>query len=349
MTATPPRKLNRYKTFEAPYLSVAIPLFFGYMQWVQEKQLIAAMLWIFAASYFYVLEQGTLDPPNSAHEHFVCSSKGNISRKQQHTTLVCLGDSITHGRCSSNWVSQHLPKRLSRHDETLSSKLDIVNNGQNSITTYTTLQERVDWTLACEPDYCVILIGTNDARALVDSAWHALAKWSWRLPNPITATTIEANIRGIVEKLLNANTTIQIAICTIPPLGENLTTYWNRAAVEQVNNIIRKVVVEENNDRITLLDLNGALIEKIQQSSRPSSFLSSADMFVAHVLWQAVARHVFGLSWNTISSLLGNVVMTDAVHLNDTGGEMLSDLVANWLVIASLPSGGKGEESNVVY
>ena len=312
--ATVVRRINRHKTFEVFYIIVAIGIYLGYRQWQQNNLLIAILLWVQTLLTVYVVDQTSKEPEKSAYD-FVHSKKD-----RRGPTLVCLGDSITHARCSSDWVSTIQP--------TLSRPLNVVNNGQNSITTYTTLQERVDWTLACEPDYVVILIGTNDARALVDWPWHWLERACWGLPGPITETSIEANLKGIVEKLLKKHN-LQVAICTIPPLGEDLTTVWNQRAVKNVNACIRKVASSAGS-RVTLLDLYGALESKIRQSAKTNS--SAPSFFWGHVAWQTHGKQLFQLDWNDMSRWIGNVVLTDAIHLNDTGGVIMNQLVVHWLL-----------------
>jgi lysophospholipase L1-like esterase len=306
------RRINRYKTMEPVFLLTALEIFLGYRQWVQKNEIVAIFIWFQTLVLVYAVNCSTLEPDNSVY-NFV-----HATRDIRIPTLVCLGDSITHGRTSSDWVSTIQTK--------LSRPIQVVNNGQNSITTYTTLQERVNWTLACNPNYVVVLIGTNDTRALMDPAWHWLARAIWGLPGPITLTTIEANLRGILDKLLKSPN-VQIAICTLPQLGEDLTSEWNQRAVKSVNDIIRNLAVASGS-RVTLLDLYAALEAQINQSPTKGSSIS---FFLPHALWQCHAKYLFGVCWNDMSRWIGNVMLTDGIHLNDDGGAILTDMVVNWL------------------
>ena len=74
--------------------------------------------------------------------------------------VVCLGDSITHGTISSNYVES----LASRFD---AEKYDFVNAGINGDLAYNAL-ERLDEVIECKPDVVTILIGTNDANALTN-------------------------------------------------------------------------------------------------------------------------------------------------------------------------------------
>lgn len=61
-------------------------------------------------------------------------SKGeNSSTSMMKPRFVCLGDSLTHGHCSSSWVDSI--------ESQLSSTFDVVNAGQNSITSWTIANE----------------------------------------------------------------------------------------------------------------------------------------------------------------------------------------------------------------
>lgn len=306
------RRINRHKTMEPLFVVATLEIFLGYRLWVQNNEIVAVLIWFHTLVLVYVVHCSTLEPDNSVYNFM------NATRDKGIPTLVCLGDSITHGRASSDWVSTIKTK--------FSHPIQVVNNGQNSITTYTTLQERIDWTLACEPNYVVVLIGTNDARAIVDPIWHWQTRAVWGLPGPITLTTIEANLRGILDRLLKSPN-VQVAICTLPQLGEDLTSEWNQHAVKNVNDIIRNLAAAFGS-RVTLLDLYAAIEAQINQSRTKGSSIS---LFLPHALWQSHAKYLFHISWNDMSRWIGNVILTDGIHLNDDGGAILTTMVVNWL------------------
>lgn len=305
-------RINRFKSMEPLIVIAVFEICLGYQQWLQNHTLIAISIWTKALVDLYVIDRATREPDSCAF-NFV-----NSQGKEQSPVLVCMGDSITHGRISSDWVSALQPA--------YSRPLHVVNNGQNAITTYTTLQERVQWTMACEPDYVVVMIGTNDAHALLNPSFNQFCRAIWALPDLITSTTIEANLQGILEKLLKAPK-LQVAVCTIPPLGEDLNSPWNQDAVAIVNQSIRKVQAMFAS-RVTLLDVYGALQLKIRESTTAGSDVANLAGYFA---WQSVARFVLQMNWNDMSRWVGNTVLTDGIHLNDKGGALLTNLIVNWL------------------
>jgi lysophospholipase L1-like esterase len=305
-------RINRFKAMEPMIIIAALEMCLGCQQWSKNRVLIAIFIWIKGLLELFIIHRATKEPDSCAF-NFV-----NSKPETRSTVLVCIGDSITHGRLSSDWVSAIQPA--------LCRPLHVVNNGQNSITTYTTLQERVQWALACKPDYVVVMIGTNDAHVLENPILGQFLRLVWGLPDPITPTTIEANLQGILEKLLK-DPKLQVAVCTIPPLGEDLASEWNQNAVATVNHIIRKVQAVSGS-RVTLLDVNGALQSRIRQSNTSGSNIA---LMVVHVVWQCFARFVLQVSWNDMSRWIGNTILTDGIHLNDEGGAIVTNFVIDWL------------------
>lgn len=94
-------------------------------------------------------------------------------RNKRPTTLFCLDDSLTQGSMSANFVDEIVPRLCEESTTpfTDSCPLRVTNGGQNSIATWTTCQERIDWVRACRPDYVLIMIGSNDVRCLYKKLW----------------------------------------------------------------------------------------------------------------------------------------------------------------------------------
>src|SRR6218665_1058966 len=108
--------------------------------------LIGFLIWL--VFFFYWLWQKITTHKPESYPTQQNRQKINTSKK----TLVCFGDSNTHGNVSYNWVSD-----LGRifHD------LQVLNAGVNSDLTYSLLQ-RIDDVIACQPDFITVLAGTND-------------------------------------------------------------------------------------------------------------------------------------------------------------------------------------------
>jgi lysophospholipase L1-like esterase len=321
------------ETFEIAFVWQVVKVYIAYWLIVQDLFVLSILVVLQTLLELFVLIQSTKPSPLSAY-NFARNRLSKKSSGRDPPILLCLGDSITHGRCSYDWVSsltqqihRGLGKQLNSPPWSDSNAFWVVCNAQNSITTFTALVERLDWTLQCLPDLVVILIGTNDARALVDQFWNILVHLCWKFPSfdMISVERIEANLRGILEKLL-LEPKRKVAICTIPPLGEDLENTWNKQGVDPVNRVIRKVAHDYDQTRVVLLDLHAALESAIR--STPNRRPTPPHHFYLHILWQAYGRHILGLSWDSMS--IDNVVMHDTVHLNERGGHILENFVVKW-------------------
>ena len=169
----------------------------------------------------YIVEKASRPPSNDAY-HYV---RWNSSNKSDAPTLVCLGDSLTHGTFSAPWVEDIMVHASSTWSK--EQPLHVVNCGQNNLVTHTCLHERVDWTLACQPQYVVVMIGTNDCRGLYNGGWRWQLETMWWTPEPLSLDVMERNVHSMVQKLVHAHPLRQVGLCTIPPLGEDLRNRSN--------------------------------------------------------------------------------------------------------------------------
>jgi lysophospholipase L1-like esterase len=254
--------------------------------------------------------------------------------------LVCLGDSLTHGACSANWVAS-LPNRLQTDSKTART-LKVVNAGQNSICTHTVLKEKVDHVVACQPDYIVIMIGSNDAMAIYREDWARNKMHIWNLPERPTEDLLILNLRGIVEAFLE-RTSAAIAIATLPPFGEVVDSASNKI-IDSINNRIKSLeylfLGEVKNDsrdtpRVSVIDVNKALWTEINKSRRSnnSNTTHSIDEFLPYAMIMGMLHCVLGISWNSLTRLFtGNAVLSESLHLNEKGGNVVRNLVVKWLM-----------------
>jgi hypothetical protein len=52
-------------------------------------------------------------------------------------------------------------------------------------------------------------------------------------------------------------------------------------------------------------------------------------------------HHVGGFSWNALSRLLGNSVMSDSLHLNERGADIVANTVTEWLLAKGISPDNK--------
>lgn len=159
--------------------------------------------------------------------------QGNDARNK---VLVCIGDSITHGTVSVNYVDM-LANRLAERG------VVVVNAGINSELAYNVTQ-RLDAIVACDPDYITILIGTNDANTSLSPRTAQRAIKEMRLPQPPTREWFRENLLKVCTEL-STRTHARIALLSLPPIGERLD-HPAFAASADYSRIIQEVAVSRH-------------------------------------------------------------------------------------------------------
>ncbi len=278
----------------------------------QALVLLAIVVVAFAALYGYAYYHGNREPRNSPARFL---SRGG-ARRRKGKLVVCIGDSITHGNASCNYVDM-LAKKLGGRG------FDFVNAGINSELAYNVLQ-RLDEIIECDPDFVTIMIGTNDSNKSLNDANAKKAIKQMRLPQRPTAEWYRSNLFEIC-KALKEKTNARVAILSIPTITEDLDHPAFRHSVPFVD-IVRDVAEKED---ITYLPLR----ERMEAFAKehPSSTRHSFEQrnFLGNI---SFARHFFlKTSWNDIGASNGFNLLTDFVHLNCRGAEMVADLVEGFL------------------
>jgi lysophospholipase L1-like esterase len=230
--------------------------------------------------------------------------------------VVCIGDSITHGRVSCDYVEE-LSRRLSP------AGYVFINAGINGEFAYNVLR-RIDQVIACNPDYVTILIGTNDANATLsdDNAESGVREMA--LPQKPDKGWYRQNLRGICSKL-KANTRARIALLSLPPIGEDhASTPFLRAV--QFSAVIREIAAAH---KITYLPLNEQMAEYLERHGAAPALDYTNHQYV---MYKDIFKHyVLGRSYNEIARANGFLLVTDFLHLNCTAAGMTADIIQDFL------------------
>jgi len=232
----------------------------------------------------------------------------------RHRVVVCVGDSLTHGNASYDYV-HGLASRLEPSGYT------VLNAGNNGDLAWNVLQ-RIDAVTRGEPAYVVLLVGTNDARA-IESEW-AAARYvkQKKLPQTPDEAFFEESYRAILEALAASECTRTIVL-TIPPLGERPDEPVD-AIVERMNRFIER---EASARDLLCLDLHAALTLSLTEDGRAEAPEYSAKASQRMAVRSVMARYLLRWSWERISDRNGMQLLPDMIHLNERGGHVLVDLV----------------------
>lgn len=229
--------------------------------------------------------------------------------------LVCVGDSITRGEVSANYVDL-LQARLG-------DRFEVINAGINGEVSYDVLQ-RLDQVIACEPTLVTVLIGTNDANASLSDEGALWLMQYRKLPSKPSIGWYEENLEAIVARL-QRGTRARIALLSLPPIGEELqsqpvrTTRWFSEVARRVARryqVAYLPVFEQMTDYLTEYPPAEALEhEKWQWHSVKAIFESK----------------VLGVELDVIARRQGLVLHSDLLHLNSRGAGIIAELIENWV------------------
>jgi acyl-CoA thioesterase I len=235
------------------------------------------------------------------------STKHKLKEPNQ-VIVVSAGDSLTQATFSSDYLSILRRRLKSQHYE-------FVNAGQLGDTSENLLKRIDKDVLAGNPNFITILIGANDARKDTEIK-QALE-------------TYRRNIKEIILKIRN-KTNVPVALISLAPLGENPNSEKNKT-VEQYNAILKDIATTQNLGYLPLFEkLIPILIDKIPVDT--SAFkLNLATALIK----SAFQKYFLRKNWAEISASNGFSILIDGIHINDKGGNILADLIQEWLLSVS--------------
>ncbi|MCU1222131.1 MAG: hypothetical protein JWQ42_224 [Edaphobacter sp.] len=202
---------------------------------------------------------------------------------------VCAGDSLTAATLSADFIFG-LEKRFPNRQ--------FVNAGINGDTSKGLLK-RAEEILACEPDEVTILIGTNEVRVSED------------------ATPYIQNVDAFLSKL----GTCQVALLSIPPLGENPRSDMNRR-VSRWNAALRSLAEKHSVTYLPAFEEISELLDGPEESFKFS---------IGLLLSSALRRYLLRQKFDDIARAHGYTMLNDGIHLSDRAGAVVANLVSEWL------------------
>ena len=261
----------------------------------------------------YTLKKAQKFPLNSP-VHFLEDSARDKNKK----TVVCVGNSITHGQVSYNYVNI-LSDRLS------GDGYQFVNAGINGNLVYNVVN-RLDMIIRCDPDYVTVLIGTNDVNASLSQKNSARYMKDMALPEKPNAEFFRKNVKELISQL-KRRTNAKIAILSLPPIGEEINHIAYQRTKEYSGIILD--VAQENN--VDYLPLHEKITEYLlAEDHRPRL---SYDNGFRRIMIKGIFSHfLLGTSFDKIATNNGFLIVTDFLHLNHRGSKMVADLIKNWIL-----------------
>lgn len=228
--------------------------------------------------------------------------------------VVCVGDSITRGQSSANWVDI-LQRRLA------SGGYQFVNAGIDGDPAWNVLG-RIDDIVCCQPDTVTLQVGSNDVAAASGTWQEKMYRRQQHLPRAPALGWYTECVDEILTRL-RSRTSARIAVLDIPMIGEDLTSEINRR-VDSFNQALRRVAAAH---AAHCLPLHDRLASLLPSPHNPPPYRGR----FGPMLRASLSHHILHRSWDRISASNGLVALIDHIHLNDRAAELTADLVTDFI------------------
>ena len=265
-----------------------------------------------AAAFLFVSRIISLPPQGRAIDYI------NSKSKKNQRIIACIGDSLTHGNIGQSWVEylrQGFPNDV------------FLNEGINGNTAWQVIQ-RLDPILQCQPDLIILLIGTNDALGSFDINSGLRYKKNNELPEVPTLKKYKEHLNELIKKIgIQSN----IAICTLPPIGENVNSEVNKH-VNLFNDYIKLIANQKN---LSLLPVSDSLWLDINSRTYPlKSDYNPKEIVIIRSICSGLFHHyLFKMSWNDIAKSKGQWILFDQIHLNERGAKVVFNEVKKYIFL----------------
>lgn len=237
--------------------------------------------------------------------------------------VVCIGDSITLGLVSHNYV-KILEEELSGEG------FSFINEGVNSELAYH-VTRRMERIISYKPDYATVLIGTNDANSVLnDDIWKPSIKLL-TLPEKPSLDFYRTCLREIVRRLLE-ETEAEVALLSIPPIGE--ADDEAKALCAGCNGIVKDTAEDFE---VAYLPLFESMNEYIAMAGSPQRI--SHELYPLLTGKAVFQKYVLRRSYDEIAAENGLILHSDLLHLNSRGAGIIADLIGEFLTDTAAKKG----------
>mmetsp|Transcript_164 Transcript_164/g.250 ORF Transcript_164/g.250 Transcript_164/m.250 type:complete len:393 (-) Transcript_164:158-1336(-) len=239
-------------------------------------------------------------------------------------TIVCLGDSLTRGNLSADWVS------YLRDHSSVDGRV-VLNAGVN-MQCIENVKARLDEVIACKPSHVTVLVGTNDMKASMSPLEGVLYLAFGKLQKVATLEDYAADLKLIRDRLLEAGACV--ALVSPPVLGEDKKSAANVRAAAYATTVKR--VAEEGGERCTYLPLFELTADALPQDGGKSYCGFQFFLWVCGLCWDI---HVMRRDLAEVQRERKLGVTVDLVHLGPTAASGLAEMTAAF--VESFPAGGR--------
>ena len=243
---------------------------------------------------------------------------------QNPQTVLCLGDSITRGKYSYNWVadlqSQWRDWRF-------------INAGRDGELAYNARQRLAqELERAGKLDAAIVMLGTNDVNATISDVNKERCIKKANLPRTPTLEWYAENMRAIVQEIRRTRPAARLALMSPPVLGEDPQNDSNQKLIKY-RAVLESLAQEYATAYLPLHERQMAYL----QATPPDRPPLPLENGIRRPIRAALRHFILRQSWDAISRAYGLRLTTDNIHLNRTGGLMAKELAESFLLAATPP------------
>ena len=272
--------------------------------------LLIATVILITVVYFYVSSIAATPPKGRADD----LSK-ELSLKSGRV-IACIGDSLTHGNIGECWVES---LRNEYPEDT------VLNEGINGDVVWQVIK-RIESIVNCHPDIIILMIGSNDAMASFNKKSGERYKSNNKLPEIPTFKSYKKLLPKLLDRL---NGTSKIAICTLPPIGENIDSAIN-VHIRKFNDFIE---LTANNKNINLIPVSKLLWDDLSKRTYhiKSDYDPNSLPIIRRIYGGMVHHYIFKKPWDEIAKSRGQWLLFDQIHLGERAAKILFNATKKYI------------------
>ena len=176
------------------------------------------------------------------------------------------------------------------------------------------------------------MVGTNDVLSMYSPLVSRAKVKEFQLPEAPSMAILQQNIKGILEFITKASPKTEVGLCTLPPLGENLGSAGNKL-VKEANEIIHSF---QDCGNCTVLEVGERLQSEIVRKNNGGKNAADPMMMVFYAAICCPLHYFLMIPWKAFPTLSGGSIMHDAVHLTEDGGDIVADVILEWLFLKNV-------------
>ena len=272
--------------------------------------LLIATVILITVVYFYVSSIAATPPKGRADD-----LSQELSLKSGRV-IACIGDSLTHGNIGECWVE----RLRNEYPEDI-----VLNEGINGDVAWQ-VNNRIESIVNCSPDIIILMIGSNDAMASFNKKSGERYKSNNKLPEIPTFKSYKKLLPKLLDRL---NGTSKIAICTLPPIGENIDSAIN-VHIRKFNDFIE---LTANNKNINLIPVSNLLWDELSKRTYPvkSDYDPNSLPIIRRIYGGMMHHYIFKKSWDEIAKSKGQWLLFDQIHLGERAAKILFNATKKYI------------------